>query len=209
MAQIICHKVRHDFPVLDNGDPVTGSVHFGENMAGKKDRFAPLFLVFQVVDKDFLHHRVKSAGRFVEDQNVGIVHKRRHNSEFSLDAKTHSLGIAGRIQFEQGKQLIQLFLVSAPLHILHHAQKLPAGKACRQRYLSGDIADRFQYFVILVKRLFSEYPRLAAVWLGKAHQVPDRSGFSRSVRSQKTEHLSFLHLKGHVKHAASEAVVLC
>ena len=80
---------RLEFALVDDGHAVTNGFHFAQFVRRKENGFA---LVFQALD-DFadLHasQRVEAAGRFVENQQVGIIDQRLREA----DALLHSLGI--------------------------------------------------------------------------------------------------------------------
>ena len=116
----------------------------------------------------FLHHGIESAGGFVENEYVGIGHKRRDDGEFSFYAEAHPLGFSrkgGVVQFKQIQHTIQLLFVVAMLQILHHFDERMPRKPCGKRDFARNIAYVSQYLVVFVERFFSENFRRTAVRL--------------------------------------------
>lgn len=96
-----------------------------------------------------LHNGVESARGFVENKNLRVGHKSRNDREFSLHAEAHSLHVAekGRlVEFEKFEKHSEPLVIVNTRQVLHHFQKLFAGKPRRQGNLSGNVPLRFSIF---------------------------------------------------------------
>ena len=94
LALIFLHQIVHaalhlEFALVQNGHAVADRFDFAQFVRGEENGFA---LVFQPLD-DFAHfhaaQRVQAAGRFVENQQIGIVDQRLGQA----DALLHAFGI--------------------------------------------------------------------------------------------------------------------
>ena len=101
-----------EFALVDDGHAVADGFHFAQFVRRKENGFA---LVFQALDDFADFHaaqRVQAAGRFVQNQQVGIVDERLREA----DALLHAFGIgfdeafAGGFQFHEFEQAINAFV---------------------------------------------------------------------------------------------------
>lgn len=92
-------------------------------MGRHQDCLSSLLFLLNQLDKGILHQRIQSAGRLIQNQHLGIMHKSRYDSQLLLHSLGHATYGPG---WPQLKALQQLLCPSAVLHVpvtCHKAQK--------------------------------------------------------------------------------------
>lgn len=87
MSQIVGDEGRDQPAILDDGYLVAGCIDFGKDMTRYQDGIAPLLLLLDELDKQGLHNEVKSACRFIEHKDGGIMYEHLYDRELPLHAK--------------------------------------------------------------------------------------------------------------------------
>lgn len=147
-----------------------------------------------VINKYLLHDRVEPRSRFIQNQNIRVVHKGSHHRQFSLNAETHFLRPDIRVQFKFIQQHFAVVIIFDSAHFFHHMQKLRACNACRKRNFSRQIAYHFLQSGCLFPTVLSQDTGRSALRSGKSHQMPYGRCFPRTVGTQKAETLTLFHM---------------
>ena len=101
------------------------------------------------IHKPALHQGVKSAGGFVENQNVGVVHKGGHDSKLLLHPFAHLFYLASGIQFKTFQQLLLAALGADLAIVCDEFQKLRARHIIKKTDFTGNVAKPRLHFIPL------------------------------------------------------------
>ena len=189
---------RLEFALVDDGHAVANGFHFAQLVRGKEHGFA---LVFQALDDFADFHaaqRIEAAGRFIENQQIGIVDERLREA----DALLHSFGIgfdgtfAGLLQFDQLEQLVNAF-------VRFRSRQAENARVKPEQFLGGEKFVVIGHFRQIADALAgdglahvnAEKIRRAAGGRHEAEQDIDGRGFARAVRPEKTENFADIHLQ--------------
>lgn len=75
--------------LADDADTIAGAFNFFEDVAGEQDGFAACFFFGDQLDEGVLHQWIEAGGRFVEDEDLRVVHKGGDDAELLLHALAH------------------------------------------------------------------------------------------------------------------------
>lgn len=114
MAQLVGPHGGDQSPLLDDGDPVTGTLHLVEHVGGHQDSFARGLFLVNELDEGMLHQGIQAAGRLIEDKDGRVVHERADQPDFLFHSLGHPPEPAGGVELEPGDEAFRRRISRSP-----------------------------------------------------------------------------------------------
>ncbi|MNC32112.1 hypothetical protein D3C75_804560 [compost metagenome] len=178
--------------LLDKSHPVAQPLHLAQNMAGKENRGAlPVFLGDQL-EETLLHQRVQTAGRLIQNNELGLMEQTLDNAHLFLIAEGQVVNPLLQIQIHSLRQLDDPLPAVLLVEAGRVAQQLSHPHAVIIEHLGGQITHLPADFRML-RTAFAQDQGAAGGRGDQAQQGPDGGGFACAVGADKPENLALRH----------------
>lgn len=171
---------------MHRADALADALDLGQHVRTEEDRLPALAGFVDHVVELALRERVETAGRLVEDQELGLVHERLDQSEPALVAGREVAGAAREVEALGERR--HLRSVDAVAQTAEVAQGLVTGQPRVQRVLPGEVADTAADGDAVAVRMQTEHlggPRRRP---DKVEQEADGRRLADAVGPEEAEH---------------------
>src|SRR5207302_11075846 len=155
-----------------------------------------------------LVERVEAAGRFVEDQQRGLVQEGEDQEQLLLVAAAVVPKALGEVQLQPLAESLDPGLVDAAAHRAQVGHDLAAAEPAEVGVLAGDVAKLPLDLNRLPPAVEPEDLRRPPVRMDEPHQQADGRRLAGAVGPEIAENLALRHLQVEVEEAAPAPVVL-
>ncbi len=198
---------------VEDEHPVTDGLHLLQNVGGEDHRFRRSELAHEPANLEDLV-RIQSAGRLVEDENIGVV------DDGLREAGALPIAFGEVIDRPIG-HLLEAALLNRPVDVLG---TLAGGDTAGLR---DELQVLHHVELGVERRALGEVPDIALHGYGVgvdivpvdggrarsrevvAGQYPKNGGLSRAVRPEEPEYLPLIHLEAHAPYRLYVSVALC
>src|SRR5665647_893176 len=191
----------------DQADPVADEFHLGQHIGRQEDGGARRDRLLDERPELPLHERVETQGRFVEDEQVRLVHEGLHQADLLLVAVREVGELPAQVEVEpvgEGPDAAGFDAAAQPGQQPDHVAGARPGEL---RQLPRQVADPVLDREAVPAGVQAEQRRCALIGPDEVHQQPDRRRLPRAVRADEAEDFAAADLEVQVEQAAALPVV--
>ncbi len=197
-----------DAALTDDGHPVAGLLHLGQDVAGEEDRPSLRLGLSDELEERLLDERIEAGRRLVEDEQLRPVLEGDDEPDLLLVALGVLLEASRRVQVEALDEAGLVARLDAAAQVGEVGQRLAAREPIVERELAGHVADASVDGDRVGSRLDAEHGRPAARRADVIEQDPDRRRLAGAVGTEEAEDLAGLDDKIDLDDAAMRAIRL-
>ena len=128
-----------------------------------------LFFFRDQINESALHQRVKAAGRFIEDENIRVMHKGGHDSQFLFHPFAHLFDPAFGVQGKTFQQFVPAVQAADPAVFRDKFQEFRAGHIFKEADLTGNVAQSCLHLLPFVPAIQTVDGTASRLRLQKSH----------------------------------------
>jgi hypothetical protein len=206
VAQLAQAALLDHTAVAQDADPIAHRLDLAEDVRGEEDRLAALLgLAHRLAERD-LHQRIQSAGRLVEDQQIGTAGERADQLDLLAIALRQRAHLLVGVELEALDERVAVGGVRAPAQLREVRERLGARQRRPQERLAGHVGDAVVGFDRIAPCVDAQQLGAAGARPVQPEQEPDRRRLAGPVRSQIS--IDLARLDGQVERVERKRVAV-